>query len=144
MSLQKVHQALGNALPASADSTALLVSFQLQALEHTSTCCLCDRIALMHNRACMQAVSPKQAVLELLTVLLQSSTGLSEAQWQSLMPVLLASYGATMSPTDQATLRLLCTLNAQKVARQPPVAADEAQPFSKSCVWMTAGIAGMG
>jgi len=98
----------------------------------------------MHNRACMQAVSPKQAVLELLTVLLQSSTGLSEAQWQSLMPVLLASYGATMSPTDQATLRLLYTLNAQKVARQSPVAADEAQSLSNLHVWMTAGIAGMG
>ena len=98
----------------------------------------------MRNLACMQAVSPKQAVLELLTVLLQGSTGLSEAQWQTLMPVLLAGYGATMSPTDQAYLRLICTLNAQKVARQPPVAADEAQPSSNLRVWMTEGIAGMG
>ena len=98
----------------------------------------------MHKLACMQAVSPKQAVLELLTVLLQSSTGLSEAQWQSLMPVLLAGYGATMSPTDQATLHLLCTLKAQKASRQPPLAIDEAQPLTNLHVWMSEGIAGMG
>lgn len=93
----------------------------------------------------MQKVTPKQAMLELLTVLLgtQSSAGSSTSTLESLMPVLATGYGATMSPTDRATLHLMQLLNAQRQVQQADAMEVEEAP-SKAEAWLTEGFAGMG
>ena len=94
----------------------------------------------------MQAVAAKQAMLELLTAIAGSSSIASArlaAHWGSLAPALLAGYGATLSSTDQAALRLLCILSARR-AQHVSAGADADEPASALQAWMSEGAAGVG
>ena len=97
---------------------------------------------------CLQAMNAKQAVLELLTVLLLGGGKGASAQlathWDSLLAALLTGYGATLSPTDQATLRLLFILSGARRARHTSAGAYEDEPPSALHAWMTEGIPGVG
>ncbi len=95
----------------------------------------------------MQAVTAKQAMLELLAVLADSTRTASArlaAHWESLMPAFLVGYGATLRSTDQATLRLLCILNAARKAQLVPAQHDEEAHVSGLQAWGTEGAAGIG
>ena len=95
----------------------------------------------------MQAASAKQAMLEVLMVIVSRDRGASArlaAHWESLMPALLVGYGATLSATDQATLRVLCILNAAKTEQHASAAADEDGHPSFLQAWTHEGIAGIG
>ena len=115
---------------------------------------LCDArtfLIISHERAHrMQEVSAKQAVLDLLAALLErlswaaESTSLGD-QWDGLMPVLLTGYGATMSATDRAALRLLRMLQARKQQEFSCGGAErEASPVSMARAWTPEGPAGAG
>ena len=92
-------------------------------------------------------MNAKQAMLELLTVLLSSGNSASAqlaTYWDSLVPALLTGYGATLSCTDQATLRLLFDVTAAKRAQQTSAGAAEDEASSNLHAWMTEGVAGVG
>lgn len=95
----------------------------------------------------MQAVAAKKAMLELLTVIAGSSRIASArlaAHWDSLAPALLMGYGATLSSTDQAALRLLCVLSAARRPQHVSARADADEPASALQAWMSEGAAGVG
>ena len=96
---------------------------------------------------CMQAVTAKQAMLELLTVILGSVRTASArlaAHWDSLVPALLTGFGATLSSTDQAALRLLFILNASRTTQHASAGADGDRHPSNLQAWLAEGVAGIG
>ena len=112
---------------------------------------LCDAvIILMTSHERMQEVSAKQAVLDLLATLLErlswaaESTSLGD-QWDGLVPALLMGYGATMSATDRAALRLLRILQARKQQEFSYGGAEsEASPVNVAGAWTPERPAGTG
>ena len=95
----------------------------------------------------MQAPTARQAMLELLVHLsgtVSNASARLAAHWDSLVPVLLANYGATLSSADQSSLRLLRTLNTAQRARHVPAQADDAQDYNQLQAWVTEGVAGVG
>ena len=98
----------------------------------------------------MQVVSAKQAVLDLLATLMERLSWAAEPtsltkQWDGLVPALLMGYGATMSATDRAALRLLRMLQARKQQEFSYGGAEiEASPVSMAEAWTPEGPAGAG
>ena len=114
----------------------------------------CDARAILmtsHERAHRtQEVSAKQAVLDLLATLLERLNWATEPtslrdQWDGLVPVLLMGYGASMSATDRAALRLLRMVQARRQQEFPYGGAEsEASPVNVAGAWTPEGPAGTG